>query len=468
MKTNTKLMLGFLLVVAGILMFAIAGKTSATTITVDDDGEADYSKIQDAIDAAEEGDTIRVYAGTYAENPIVNKTVSLIGNGSETILDAGGRDTDMNGISVQWDLCNISGLNITHVDYSESGIDISANSTTIMDCIFTDGGRWIRVNGNENAIHGVLMDNAICFCGDNNRVENSSTPSIQFEGNGNAAINNILEGHGRGSCGINLRGNDNLAKNNILSETLGVFMEGNRNRVIGNTGTGGSHVAYVYSGDDNYIARNTCSGYFETGISVDNSVGTIIENNTCMDARGSWCEISGISLSNCNNCEVRHNTCKNFTEFGILVSHGGGHVITHNTCEALTSFGDCGIGIGVTETENNRIKHNRCDNNNNMGIFLRFCNHSIVSHNTCNDNANGGITLYGSSGNEIFENSCNKHKEGGIYIAKNCNDNNIHDNDAKVVKEGEKNGDGFIPGFGFIYTLIALLCWTFLTKRDSQ
>ena len=41
-----------------------------------------YTKIQDAIDNASSGDTIRVFCGKYSENLIVNKTLTLIGNGS--------------------------------------------------------------------------------------------------------------------------------------------------------------------------------------------------------------------------------------------------------------------------------------------------------------------------------------------------------------------------------------------------
>ena len=37
------------------------------TIYVDDDGGTDYSTIQDAINAAENGDTIYVYSGKYNE-----------------------------------------------------------------------------------------------------------------------------------------------------------------------------------------------------------------------------------------------------------------------------------------------------------------------------------------------------------------------------------------------------------------
>src|SRR5262245_25855952 len=55
----------------------------SVTYTVDDDlvqrPNADFSSIQDAVDAASAGDTIRVYPGTYAEAVDVNKTLSIFG-----------------------------------------------------------------------------------------------------------------------------------------------------------------------------------------------------------------------------------------------------------------------------------------------------------------------------------------------------------------------------------------------------
>ena len=51
----------------------------ATTIYVDANGGADYTKIQDAIDNASDSDTVFVYNGTYYENLVVNKKIGLIG-----------------------------------------------------------------------------------------------------------------------------------------------------------------------------------------------------------------------------------------------------------------------------------------------------------------------------------------------------------------------------------------------------
>ncbi|MFQ5883468.1 MAG: NosD domain-containing protein [Thermoplasmata archaeon] len=64
--------------------------TKAGLITVDDDGPADYKTIQEAIDAANPRDKIFVYAGTYPENVIVNKTVTLEGEDEDLVIVTGG------------------------------------------------------------------------------------------------------------------------------------------------------------------------------------------------------------------------------------------------------------------------------------------------------------------------------------------------------------------------------------------
>ncbi|AKB76621.1 Cell surface protein [Methanosarcina horonobensis HB-1 = JCM 15518] len=55
-----------------------AGSAFAKTVTVDAQGWADSRSIQAAVDLAEEGDTIFVYAGEYNENVAVDKRLMLI------------------------------------------------------------------------------------------------------------------------------------------------------------------------------------------------------------------------------------------------------------------------------------------------------------------------------------------------------------------------------------------------------
>ena len=77
-----------------IVLFLTSAITAALLITpvnangpktwhVDDDRaqypDADFTKIQDAINAASDGDTIIVHAGVYNEHVVINKSLTLLG-----------------------------------------------------------------------------------------------------------------------------------------------------------------------------------------------------------------------------------------------------------------------------------------------------------------------------------------------------------------------------------------------------
>ena len=74
----------------------------AATIIVDYKGDGDYTSIQEAIDNANPGDTVRVWAGTYYENIKITKNISIIGNGSKfTTVNASGSGSNFH-ITANW------------------------------------------------------------------------------------------------------------------------------------------------------------------------------------------------------------------------------------------------------------------------------------------------------------------------------------------------------------------------------
>ncbi|CAD6495085.1 MAG: hypothetical protein EMLJLAPB_01175 [Candidatus Argoarchaeum ethanivorans] len=80
------------LAAAAVLVVGAGVGAAATTWYVDDDGgAADYDNIQDAVNAASDGDMIFVHSGIYNETAIVDRSLTLQGENREaTIIDANG------------------------------------------------------------------------------------------------------------------------------------------------------------------------------------------------------------------------------------------------------------------------------------------------------------------------------------------------------------------------------------------
>ncbi|UCG70754.1 MAG: right-handed parallel beta-helix repeat-containing protein, partial [Thermoplasmata archaeon] len=141
---------------------------------VDQAGGGNFTTIQDAINNSNDGDTIYVWAGTYLENVVVNKTVSLVGNGSsDTIIN--GTDFDI-GVDVVSDWVNISGFKVTNAYFGVkiNGVsNVTVEDCEIVECVFniditpsetslfkddfsTDKG-WTGYGGNAQWERGAAM-----------------------------------------------------------------------------------------------------------------------------------------------------------------------------------------------------------------------------------------------------------------------------------------------------------------------
>jgi len=143
--------------VAITLMIIAAGIGEGKEIMVDDEGEGEYTSIQEAIDAAEDGDTIRVWEGTYYENVVVNKTVSLIGNNSDKTFIVG--DTSTNVVHISADYVNMSGFNVTgcgnHYSYGAIKVESSHNSLSNIHCYDNEAAGIYLSGADHNVIRNV-------------------------------------------------------------------------------------------------------------------------------------------------------------------------------------------------------------------------------------------------------------------------------------------------------------------------
>ena len=85
MRNRSGIILGMIsLVMVFFVLAIISGTGSGKIITVDDDGEGDYTRIEYAVEDAEHGDEIRVWDGFYDvyDTVEIDKRVTIIGNGN--------------------------------------------------------------------------------------------------------------------------------------------------------------------------------------------------------------------------------------------------------------------------------------------------------------------------------------------------------------------------------------------------
>lgn len=218
------------------------------TWTVDNDGPADFSTIQEAINRAYPGDIVLVLPGTYYENVVVNKSVSLIGeNLTNTIVNG----LDQASIAVTEDNVNITGFTIRN-NVSGIGVSVSFSSSVRIygnNISSSQYGAYAYQSSNISIFGNVIMDNeygiAFGICTNSTILEN------HIAGNTLAGI--LLSN----STGISVHGNG-IADNYhgvYLGDSLGNLFD--HNNFVGNTW---AHVTIVTPNSSNFWDTGYPSG----------------------------------------------------------------------------------------------------------------------------------------------------------------------------------------------------------------
>ena len=220
-------------------------KASSKTIVVPDD----YPTIESAITNANDGDTIFVKKGTYVENPVINKSISLVGEDRDaTVIDVTA------GLKVEKDNVTITGLTIFD---GYEGISISANYCNIIRNKITDAQHGIVLHSSENNSISVNIFKSIGL---------GAAIELWYSNN-NLVNNNYID-----SCteGIQLRSgsSDNTVKENIITNCQDVAV-----RLLG-----GYSPPRWYDPSDNTIMGNNISNS-GCGTTIYGSNRNIISNN---------------------------------------------------------------------------------------------------------------------------------------------------------------------------------------------
>lgn len=165
-----------------LLVFLLAGSSESATWTVDDNGKANYSQIQDAIDNASAGDTILVYSGTYYGNMDFNKQLTILGidNGGGKPVVNSGKNYSVFAVNLDAGWSTVDGFMIK---YAGTGIHVNSNNNIIRNNTVLNNGYGIYI---LNSYNNTLIGNAFNFNREGIFLYNSSNNMLS----GNTVSNN--------------------------------------------------------------------------------------------------------------------------------------------------------------------------------------------------------------------------------------------------------------------------------------
>jgi parallel beta-helix repeat protein len=441
----------------------------------------DYSTIQTAINAAYDGDTILVSAETYYESIVVNKTVSLVGEGrDDTVVDAESTGTV---IRVAANNVNINGFTIQNsgTDYPNCGIIVDewVTGTNISYNIIAHNYYGIRLeNSNSSTIAG------------NNITNNREGIVLLWSSDFNEISENDVTGNNYG-ISVYASSNNSIFGNNIAANSYqGIYTEGaSYNRISGNNITdNGSGILFEYS-DYNMLSGNNVtdngSGITLWGSSNNKLRSNCMANNTrnfgvhqsyiypglsefvhdvdtsnTVDEKPIYylvhmqdftvpLDAGYVALVNCTRMTIQNLNLTNNGE-GILLAfttesmiHGNnitdsgcGIAVLGWSCSNNTIFGNsiakCGSGIASSDSTNNRIFGNALTNNS-IGVYVAegSSNTDVVENNMIENDR--GISLLWCSGVNISENIITENNLG-IAVEWYCFDINITGNN--IIRNG--------------------------------
>ena len=497
-----------LLAYASILLLSCVGigfqfikpVIAATTWTVDDDGPADYSTIQEAINVASNGDTIFVSSGIYFENVVVNKTISLIGqNKAITFIDGNNSGTV---ISLEKHGSVFKGFTVRNSGQEHAGIDLSesciVSRNNINNTYIGLLGGWaknniIANNSVTNTHIGLKLwsgsdNNTIC----GNELSNNVYGIILYRAKYNFLRNNTLTSNEVGfslwpstEAGLSQFINDIDSSNTIDGKPIFYLINKTNLFVNKTTHTNVGYLAIINSSntkiEDLELTKN--------GLLIAYSNDTFIRHFTVKDITDPDRLAPGILFFNSRNCtvhssvmtnnkvglyaikvvgfnivksEIRENTWSGI-QFEIesedvvvkenLLTNNHlafilGHTwLVHSNVKVIDNvfLNSTNMAMWLRDSQNCTIRSNKVLNNV-AGISLDKGKFNLIQHNDIFDNANFGIRLDAEcENNTIIRNNLESNKVGLLIVYSNSNriyQNNFINNVQQVVDYSWSNPRG--------------------------
>ncbi len=360
------------------------------TLYVGGSGPNNYTKIQDAIDDASDGDTVFVYdeSSPYMENLRVRKSIQLIGENKTTTI--------------------INSSSQTTIDSFDCDNVLIQGFTLLNHCSSTDESYGVDISFAENF---TLTDTIIIGCHWGVHLAYCSNCSI---------TNNEIRD---GISGIELYHVDtsSLSGNHLTDNEFGIELNNARTNMISNNiflNNGLYLVDYAYP---NSIVGNSVNGkallYLENESDIiieDESAGQIILvgcNRITMQNLDLSHATVGVELINTDNCLLTNTTLR-FNIIGVMFLESCNmNTISYNYID-FNSYGIC-VETYFAFTRN-KIIGNSVRFNSYGGIYLNGVG-NIVRYNVVENNSEG-IVIIGGVFNLISNNVIRNNSLIGLEI----------------------------------------------------
>jgi parallel beta-helix repeat protein len=394
-----------------------------------------YTTIQDAIDANQtlDGQTIEVDAGTYYETAIINKSITLVGEGSSaTIIDGNGTGLPLGGgfpyegsgsTIILIEASGVSILNLTVRNagqYFEPGDGFDA-------CVACYGENDIDIENNVflNAGKTVILGSDSFANVSNNDFSDISGMAIDVGYlNRNITVsNNVI--HDSGYCGINFDGDDEYCE--IMNNTVENGYRGIE--LAPNVETG-------VTPDNVTLSNNFVHDYSSVGILPDGTYCNIV-NNTVQNGAVGIGLVAGTYCCNIINNTVETGSVGIYLEGAPFDNLIDGNILSNNNdtnilCAGATTVAQLQASYTNTFRGNNLTNvqhHNLMVWGDNLASFMQ----DIDSSNTANNKK-----IYYLTNSSNLEVDPSSFPDAGSLTLVNCTDTTVKDFDFS------RNNDGLL------------------------
>jgi parallel beta-helix repeat protein len=252
-----------------ILLFVLgttATQVNAAVLTVGSNGEGNYTSIQEAVNNAQNGDTILVSPGVFRENVNVNKELAIISS-PDRLSDPINRTYVIGAVPTN-DVFSIRSNNVTISGFHIIGGPSRTNTDQEVG-LYLDGVQNCLLSNNTLILSdaGIGLNNSQRNLLDNNIIGLESSGIFLSRSNENTLSNNIVTTT-RDGIRIDDSTNNTLLNNTIDSNEVGLFLSMSRmNRL-----------------ESNMISRNE-NGVVLTGMAESN---LLANNSLYMNGRGMY------------------------------------------------------------------------------------------------------------------------------------------------------------------------------------